>query len=63
MLFNRVVEPKRQRLNAAQSQLREKQAMLQEAKDKLAEVRFHTQLCYFIVACSENAHIYRTFYC
>ena len=34
----RVVEPKRQRLNAAQSQLKEKQAMLQEAKDKLAEV-------------------------
>ena len=34
----RVVEPKRQRLQAAQSQLAEKQAMLQEAKDKLAEV-------------------------
>lgn len=34
----RVVEPKRQRLQAAQSQLREKQSQLQEAKDKLAEV-------------------------
>ena len=33
-------EPKRQRLQAAQSQLAEKQAMLQEAKDKLAEVSF-----------------------
>ena len=35
----RVVEPKRQRLQAAQAQLAEKQAQLQEAKDKLAEVR------------------------
>jgi dynein heavy chain len=34
----RVVEPKRQRLHAAQSALKEKQAQLQEAKDKLAEV-------------------------
>jgi len=34
----RVVEPKRQRLYAAESTLREKQAMLQEAMDKLAEV-------------------------
>ena len=34
----RVVEPKRQRLNAAQVQLKEKQSQLQEAKDKLAEV-------------------------
>ena len=34
----RVVEPKRQRLQAAQAQLAEKQAQLQEAKDKLAEV-------------------------
>lgn len=35
----RVVEPKRQRLYAAQSTLKEKQAQLQEAKDKLAEVK------------------------
>ena len=34
----RVVEPKRQRLHAAQHQLKEKQDQLQEAKDKLAEV-------------------------
>ena len=34
----RVVEPKRQRLEGAQSQLQEKQTMLQAAKDKLAEV-------------------------
>ena len=34
----RVVEPKRQRLNAATQQLKEKQFQLQEAKDKLAEV-------------------------
>ena len=34
----RVVEPKRQRVQAAQAQLAEKQALLQEAKDKLAEV-------------------------
>ncbi len=34
----RVVEPKRQRLNAATAQLKEKQLQLQEAKDKLAEV-------------------------
>ena len=39
----RVVEPKRQRLNAAMSQLKEKQYQLQEAKDKLAEVR--AELC------------------
>ena len=38
----RVVEPKRQRLNAATSQLKEKQFQLQEAKDKLAEVSSHT---------------------
>ena len=38
----RVVEPKRQRLNAATTQLKEKQAQLQEAKDKLAEVRDHS---------------------
>lgn len=35
----RVVEPKRQRLYAAQATLIEKQAQLQAAKDKLAEVR------------------------
>ncbi|PVD19154.1 hypothetical protein C0Q70_21718 [Pomacea canaliculata] len=34
----RVVEPKRQRLNAAQSQLKEKQDALSDAKAKLAEV-------------------------
>ena len=34
----RVVEPKRQRLNAAQSQLKDKQAALADAKAKLAEV-------------------------
>lgn len=34
----RVVEPKRQKLYAAQAQLREKQNQLQEAKNKLAEV-------------------------
>ena len=34
----RVVEPKRQRLNAAMEQLAEKQASLQAAKDKLAAV-------------------------
>lgn len=34
----RVVEPKKQRLEAAQSQLKEKQNMLAEAKAKLAEV-------------------------
>lgn len=34
----RVVEPKRQRLYAAESQLKEKQNQLQEARDKLAEV-------------------------
>ena len=33
-----MVEPKRQRLNGAMSQLKEKQNQLQEAKDKLAEV-------------------------
>jgi len=35
----RVVEPKRQRLYAAEATLNEKQAQLQEAMDKLAEVR------------------------
>ncbi|OAF69166.1 Axonemal beta dynein heavy chain 2 [Intoshia linei] len=34
----RVVEPKRQRLNAAQQQLNEKQNQLREAKEKLTEV-------------------------
>ena len=34
----RVVEPKRQRLYAAEATLQEKQAQLQEAMDKLAEV-------------------------
>ena len=34
----RVVEPKKQRLNAAMSQLKEKQDALAEAKAKLAEV-------------------------
>jgi dynein heavy chain len=34
----RVVEPKRQRLNAATSQLEEKASQLAAAKDKLAEV-------------------------
>lgn len=34
----RVVEPKRQRLNQATSQLKEKQAILTEAKAKLKEV-------------------------
>lgn len=34
----RVVEPKRQRLNAATSQLQEKQNQLAAAKEKLAEV-------------------------
>jgi len=34
----RVVEPKKQRLEAATSQLREKQNMLADAKAKLAEV-------------------------
>jgi len=34
----RVVEPKRQRLRAAEATLNEKQAQLQEAMDKLAEV-------------------------
>jgi len=34
----RVVEPKKQRLNAAQSQLKEKQDALSDAKAKLAEV-------------------------
>lgn len=34
----RVVEPKRQRLQGAQATLKEKQQLLQEAKDKLAEV-------------------------
>jgi len=41
----RVVEPKKQRLNAAMSQLKEKQDALGEAKAKLAEVRtgfFHS---------------------
>ena len=38
----RVVEPKRQRLNAATQQLKEKQFQLQEAKDKLAEVSHST---------------------
>ena len=37
----RVVEPKRQRLNAATQQLKEKQFQLQEAKDKLAEVSIY----------------------
>ena len=41
----RVVEPKRQRLQGAQAQLAEKQAMLQEAKDKLAEVRLMLATC------------------
>lgn len=36
----RVVEPKRQKLYAAQAQLKEKQVQLQDAKDKLAEVLF-----------------------
>lgn len=36
----RVVEPKRQRLYAAEATLNEKQAQLQEAMDKLAEVWF-----------------------
>ena len=35
----RVVEPKKQRLNAAMVQLKEKQDALSEAKAKLAEVR------------------------
>jgi len=34
----RVVEPKRQRMYAAMAQLKEKQALLQDAKDKLNEV-------------------------
>jgi len=34
----RVVEPKRQRLHAAEATLNEKQAQLQEAMEKLAEV-------------------------
>jgi dynein heavy chain len=34
----RVVEPKKQRLNAAMSQLKEKQEALADAKAKLAEV-------------------------
>lgn len=34
----RIVEPKRQRLLAAQAQLNEKEAQLKEAMDKLAEV-------------------------
>ena len=34
----RVVEPKRQRLQGAMSNLHEKQTQLQDAKDKLAEV-------------------------
>ena len=36
----RVVEPKRQRLNQATSQLKEKQAILTEAKAKLKEVLY-----------------------
>lgn len=36
----RVVEPKKQRLNAAMLQLKEKQDALSEAKAKLAEVSF-----------------------
>lgn len=36
----RVVEPKRQRLNQATSQLKEKQAILTEAKAKLKEVMY-----------------------
>ena len=35
----RVIEPKRQRMNAALSTLTQKQTQLQDAKDKLAEVR------------------------
>jgi len=38
----RVVEPKRQRLHAAEATLNEKQAQLQEAMDKLAEVSRHS---------------------
>ena len=34
----RIVEPKRQRLNAAKAQLAEKEAQLQDAKKKLQEV-------------------------
>lgn len=36
----RVVEPKKQRLNAAMSQLKEKQDALADAKAKLAEVKW-----------------------
>ena len=43
----RVVEPKRQRLNAAMATLREKQAALAEAKAKLAEVRPLLHFCHF----------------
>lgn len=35
----RVVEPKKQRLELAQSQLKEKQSLLADAKAKLAEVQ------------------------
>lgn len=41
----RVVEPKKQRLNAALGQLKEKQEALGEAKAKLAEV--HLDIFYF----------------
>ena len=40
----RVVEPKRQRLNAAMATLKEKQDALSEAKAKLAEVRHFMEI-------------------
>ncbi|KAK2506002.1 hypothetical protein MC885_018366 [Smutsia gigantea] len=41
----RVVEPKRARMNAALSQLQEKQAALAEAQEKLRELRLPPTLC------------------
>ncbi|KAH3750462.1 hypothetical protein DPMN_184985 [Dreissena polymorpha] len=43
----RVVEPKKQRLNAAMSQLKEKQDALSDAKAKLAEVSLY--MCLYII--------------
>ena len=42
----RVVEPKKQRLNAAMSQLKEKQNLLADAKAKLAEVIHNSKAIY-----------------
>ena len=50
----RVVEPKKQRLNAATSQLKEKQEALADAKAKLAEVCISKLLIQFgVVVCSD----------